>query len=61
VALKGQVPPGAVTLLRIGGKNLNKLWVEEGYVLQDKPASGEWSPQLCRTQVGWVGATHCCL
>ncbi|KAL4451867.1 hypothetical protein ABPG75_007529 [Micractinium tetrahymenae] len=53
VALKGEVPPGAVTLLRIGGRDLDQLWVEEGYALrQGKPKAGDaWSPQLCRTQV----------
>ena len=55
VAFKGAVPPGAVTLLRVGGRALDRLWVEEGYVLDDRQAQGtgtEWSPQLCRTQVG---------
>ncbi|EFN55854.1 hypothetical protein CHLNCDRAFT_22676, partial [Chlorella variabilis] len=54
VAFKGAVPPGAVTLLRVGGRALDRLWVEEGYVLDDRQAQGtgtEWSPQLCRTQV----------
>jgi L-fucose isomerase-like protein len=51
VALKGKVPPGAVTLLRIGGKGLDQLWLEEGYVLEEPEAEGTWSPNLCRTQV----------
>ncbi|KAI7844851.1 hypothetical protein COHA_001504 [Chlorella ohadii] len=51
VALKGKVPPGAVTLLRIGGKQLDQLWLEEGYVLEEAAAEGAWSPNLCRTQV----------
>lgn len=50
VALKGRVPPGAVTLLRIGGKGLDRLWLEEGYVLEEAAPDGAWSPNLCRTQ-----------
>ena len=37
----------------IGGNAAEKLWVEEGYALEEGPRApgGEWSPQLCRTQV----------
>ncbi|PSC69499.1 8-amino-7-oxononanoate synthase isoform A [Micractinium conductrix] len=51
VAVKGTLPPGSVTLLRIGGARLERLWVEEGYVLQEQGNGTEWSPRLCRTQV----------
>lgn len=52
VAFKGTVPPGSVTLLRIGGAALDRLWCQEGYLLREEASSGgEWSPHLCRTQV----------
>lgn len=54
MALRGEVPPGAVTLLRCGGRALDQLWVEEGYALRQERPRGDdaWSQQLCRTQVG---------
>ena len=64
VAVKGTLPPGSVTLLRIGGARLERLWVEEGYVLQEQGNGTEWSPRLCRTQVrlalacGWVSCAR---
>ena len=44
-ALAGEVPPGPVTLLRLGGAALDRLWLAEGEVV----ASGS-EPDLCRTQ-----------
>jgi L-fucose isomerase-like protein len=44
-ALAGVVPPGPVTLLRLGGAALERLWLAEGEVV----ASGS-EPDLCRTQ-----------
>jgi len=44
-ALAGEVPPGPVTLLRLGGAALERLWLAEGEVV----ASGS-EPDLCRTQ-----------
>ncbi len=45
VAIEAALPPGAVTLVRIGGRELKELWVVEGEV--------EASPLeacCCRTQ-----------
>jgi L-fucose isomerase-like protein len=44
-ALAGEMPPGPVTLLRLGGAGLDRLWLEEGEVVG---AGNE--PDLCRTQ-----------
>lgn len=44
-ALAGEVPSGPVTLLRLGGAGLDRLWLAEGQVV----ASGS-EPDLCRTQ-----------
>ena len=44
-ALAGEVPPGPVTLVRLGGAALERLWLAEGEVV----ASGS-EPDLCRTQ-----------
>jgi len=46
VGIQGTITDGPVTLLRIGGKNLDKLWLVEGEIMQ----SGN-SEDLCRTQV----------
>lgn len=59
VAIQGQMPPGPATLLRIGGRRLERLWVEEGEVSE---ALDLWSPHLCRTQVGMgarLGLVRC--
>jgi L-fucose isomerase-like protein len=45
-AVQGSVPTGPVTLLRIGGKKLDRLWLAEGEVV----ASGA-GETMCRTQV----------
>eukprot|EP00887_Chlorella_sp_A99_P007422 scaffold2.g7422.t1 len=56
VAFKGDIPPGPVTILRIGGRALDRLWVQEGFVPMAMPqhsgagGASAWSPQLCRTQ-----------
>jgi L-fucose isomerase-like protein len=46
LAIQGEMPRGPVTLVRIGGKMLEKLWLAEGEVLQ----SG-FAENLCRTQI----------
>ena len=46
VGIQGDFPKGKVTLLRIGGKNLDKLWQAEGNIVQ----TGK-EENLCRTQV----------
>jgi L-fucose isomerase-like protein len=45
VAIQGRFPLGPVTLFRIGGRNLDRLWLAEGEVIQ----AGS-SESLCRTQ-----------
>ena len=46
VGIQGRLENGPVTLLRIGGVQLEKIWIEEGEILQ----AGR-SESLCRTQV----------
>lgn len=46
VGIEGEFDKGKVTLLRLGGKNLEKLWVAEGEILESGNAEN-----LCRTQV----------
>ncbi len=45
VGIQGTLPKGPVTLLRIGGKNMDKLWLAEGEVVQ-----AGFAEDLCRTQ-----------
>ncbi|HEY88575.1 MAG TPA: hypothetical protein G4N98_02420 [Thermoflexia bacterium] len=45
VGLQGELPTGPVTLLRIGGKQLEQLWLAEGELTQTGRAEN-----LCRTQ-----------
>jgi L-fucose isomerase-like protein len=45
VGIQGTLPPGPVTLLRIGGTGMDQLWLAEGEILQ----AGE-AENLCRTQ-----------
>jgi L-fucose isomerase-like protein len=45
VAVAGTIPPGPVTLVRLGGKFLEKAWVAEGELLPTLAREG-----LCRTQ-----------
>jgi L-fucose isomerase-like protein len=45
VGIQGQLPVGPVTLLRVGGRNLDRLWLAEGDILQAGNAEN-----LCRTQ-----------
>ena len=45
VAVAGTIPPGPVTLVRLGGKSLEKAWVAEGVLLETQTREG-----LCRTQ-----------
>lgn len=46
VGIQGKLPEGPVTLLRIGGKQMDKLWISEGTILQNGNEDN-----LCRTQV----------
>ena len=46
VGIAGKVPQGAITLARIGGSNLNELFVSDGTIIN----VGN-SPQRCRTQL----------
>lgn len=45
VGIQGMLKPGPVTLLRIGGTDMRRLWLAEGEILQ----AGE-AENLCRTQ-----------
>ncbi|MCS7216603.1 MAG: hypothetical protein NZ924_02795 [Candidatus Bipolaricaulota bacterium] len=47
LAVAGRVQPGPYTLLRFGGKRLEKAFVVEGTVLAESPGRED----LCRTQV----------
>lgn len=55
-AVQGDLAPGEVTLLRIGGRDLDQLWLGEGVIEPAAPREG-----LCRTQVtvrgdpDWIG------
>jgi L-fucose isomerase-like protein len=46
VGIQGKLPIGPVTLLRIGGKQMDKIWLSEGMILQNGNEDN-----LCRTQV----------
>jgi L-fucose isomerase-like protein len=46
VGIQGTIPSKPITLLRIGGKGLNKLWIAEGSIIQ-----AGYAENLCRTQV----------
>ena len=46
VGIQGEFEKEAVTLLRLGGKKMDKIWVAEGQIIQ----TGN-SEHLCRTQV----------
>jgi len=46
VGIQGRFPPGPVTLLRIGGKSMEEMWLAEGEILETGDAEN-----LCRTQV----------
>ncbi len=46
VGLQGEIPPAPVTLLRIGGVGLERVWLAEGELLHSGDAEN-----LCRTQV----------
>jgi len=46
VGVQGTLPTGFVTLLRIGGKEMEQLWLAEGEILRTGDAA-----DLCRTQV----------
>ncbi|MEA3340278.1 MAG: hypothetical protein U9R15_09955, partial [Chloroflexota bacterium] len=45
-AIQGEIAPGPVTLLRIGGAGLERIWLAEGDLLRNGDAE-----DLCRTQV----------
>jgi len=46
VGIQGTLPKGPVTLLRIGGREMDRLWLTEGEILGTGSAEN-----LCRTQV----------
>ncbi|MDX2437064.1 MAG: hypothetical protein QNL88_08450 [Acidobacteriota bacterium] len=46
VGIQGTLPEGPITLLRIGGKGMDRLWLAEGEILRTGDAEN-----LCRTQV----------
>ncbi len=46
VGIAGVFAPGPVTLVRIGGRNLDRLWVVEGEIIASPHEEG-----LCRTQI----------
>jgi L-fucose isomerase-like protein len=46
VGIQGDLPPGPVTLVRVGGVGLRDLWVVEGDGLPTEPRN-----DLCRTQL----------
>jgi L-fucose isomerase-like protein len=46
VGIQGKLPTGPVTLLRIGGKAMNRVWLAEGEILRSGNAEN-----LCRTHV----------
>lgn len=46
VGIQGALPAGPITLLRIGGRKLDRLWLAEGEILRTGAAEN-----LCRTQV----------
>ncbi len=46
VGIQGDIPLGPVTLLRLGGVELNALWLAEGEIV-----SRGYAENLCRTQV----------
>ena len=46
VGIQGTLPKGPVTLLRIGGRGMDRLWLAEGEILRSGDAEN-----LCRTQV----------
>jgi L-fucose isomerase-like protein len=52
VGIQGTLPNGPVTLLRIGGTAMDKIWLAEGEILQAGDAEN-----LCRTQAE-VRLTH---
>ncbi|MBL1214422.1 MAG: hypothetical protein D8M61_13840 [Ignavibacteriae bacterium] len=45
VGIEGKLPEGRVTLFRLGGKNMEKLWTAEGELIGNSTNSN-----LCRTQ-----------
>jgi L-fucose isomerase-like protein len=46
IGLRGRFTPGSVTLLRLGGPDLGRVWIAEGEIER----AGE-ADDLCRTQV----------
>jgi L-fucose isomerase-like protein len=46
IGLRGNFPPGSVTLLRLGGPDLGRVWIAEGEIERAGDAD-----DLCRTQV----------
>jgi L-fucose isomerase-like protein len=52
VGIQGTLAAGPITLLRIGGKKMDRLWLAEGEILRSGAAEN-----LCRTQVE-IQLTH---
>lgn len=46
VGIQGELSKGKITLLRIGGKNLDKIWTTNGEIVEPT-----YMENLCRTQV----------
>jgi L-fucose isomerase-like protein len=46
VGIQGELTKGKITLVRLGGNNLNKIWITAGEILESTA-----SENLCRTQV----------
>ncbi len=46
VGIQGEFPKQKVTIIRIGGKNLDKIWQAEGEIIESGNAE-----DLCRTQI----------
>ncbi|HNJ97644.1 MAG TPA: hypothetical protein PLV13_05940 [Ilumatobacteraceae bacterium] len=46
VGITGELPPGPVTVVRLGGQELDQLWCEDGTALLTNPR-----PERCRTQL----------
>jgi L-fucose isomerase-like protein len=46
IGLRGRFSPGPVTLLRLGGRSLEHLWISDGEI--ERAGDAE---DLCRTQV----------
>jgi len=46
VSIQGLLKNGPITLARVGGRNLDRIWLSEGNIIETEP-----DDRLCRTQV----------